>query len=202
MRVIKRLAPMLFTAVLLVGSGAFTPAEALLASHDCSFCHDFHGNPGYSTLLIAENSELVCLSCHTVDINSTKSAAVHNPLGLASNQSGYITCRECHDAHSSRASNVKMVGYKRDAQNWSANFTAPGIRKELPLTRADLRLEAEFRAQPPKPAGDREQTTGNFRCRLDDARQLLDLARRDLQIYNRFRSHWFPDLSGFARCGG
>lgn len=134
MRVIKRLAPMLFTAVLLVGSGAFTPAEALLASHDCSYCHDFHGNPGYSTLLIAENSELVCLSCHTVDINSTKSAAVHNPGGLASDQPGYITCRECHDAHSSSGSNVKMVGYKRDAQNWSANFTAPGVRKELPST--------------------------------------------------------------------
>ncbi len=110
------------------------PAQALLENHDCSFCHDFHGGPGYSALLTAVSSELVCLTCHTVDINTTKSAQVHNPLGLSSNQPGYITCRECHDAHDNQGGNVKMVGYKRDAQNWGASFIAPGIRKELPST--------------------------------------------------------------------
>ncbi len=134
MQSVKILMIMSFAAVFLFFSGPFDRAEALLEAHECSFCHDFHGNPGYSGLLIAENSELVCLSCHTVSINDTAAAEVHNPVGLASDQPGYITCRECHDAHSSSASNVKMVGYKRDAQNWSESFTAPGIRKELPST--------------------------------------------------------------------
>lgn len=134
MKSTRIIAIMFFAVTLLLCSSSFGPAQALLANHDCSFCHDFHGNPGYSQLLIAENSELVCLSCHTVSINTTSAAEVHNPLGLASDQPGYITCRECHDAHSSSGSNIKMVGYKRDAQNWSESFPAPGIRKELPST--------------------------------------------------------------------
>jgi predicted CXXCH cytochrome family protein len=134
MHEVKRIAVMTFVTVLLMWGGAINSADALLATHDCSFCHNFHGSPGYSGLLIAENSELVCLSCHTVSINSTSAVEVHNPLGLASGDSGYITCRECHDAHDSSASNVKMVGYKHDAQNWSASFTPPAIRKEVPST--------------------------------------------------------------------
>ena len=134
MKSAKIFAVLSFAVVLLLSGGTFDQSQALLADHECSFCHDFHGNPGYSTLLIAENSELVCLSCHTVSINDTAAAEVHNPLALASNQPGYITCRECHDAHSSSGSNIKLVGYKRDAQNWSSSFTIPGIRKELPST--------------------------------------------------------------------
>ena len=134
MKSIKMPVVILFAIVLLCAIGAFDKAQALLADHDCSFCHDFHGNPGYSGLLIAESSELVCLSCHSVSINDTDAAEVHNPNGLASNQSGYITCRECHDAHDNQGGNVKMVGYRRDAENWSSSFTIPGIRKEVPNT--------------------------------------------------------------------
>jgi predicted CXXCH cytochrome family protein len=108
-------------------------AEALLDQHECIFCHDFHGGPGFS-LLSAETSEQVCLSCHTVSINDTSAAEVHNPLLLASTEPGYITCRECHDAHSNRASNIKLMGYRRDGENWGSSFPEPGIRKETPAT--------------------------------------------------------------------
>ena len=83
MKSAKIFAVMSFAVVLLLCGGTFDQSQALLADHECSFCHDFHGNPGYSTLLIAENSELVCLSCHTVSINDTAAAEVHaNPTGL------------------------------------------------------------------------------------------------------------------------
>ncbi|MBW2477811.1 MAG: hypothetical protein JRE63_10870, partial [Deltaproteobacteria bacterium] len=119
---------------LLAAIGFFDRADALLDSHQCTFCHDLHGGPGYETLLPAETSELVCLSCHTVSINDTAAAEVHNPLGLASNQPGYITCRECHDAHSNQSGNIKLVGYKRDGENFWEAITPPAIRKETPAT--------------------------------------------------------------------
>ena len=134
MRSLKIPVVLIFAIVLSCAIGVFDQAQALLADHDCSFCHDFHGNPGYSGLLIAENSELVCLSCHSVSINDTDAAEVHNPNNRASNESGYITCRECHDAHDNQGGNAKMVGYQRDAQNWSSSFTIPGIRKEVTNT--------------------------------------------------------------------
>ena len=134
MKFVKTLTILSVSVFLLLASGSLDRAEALLDSHECTFCHNLHGGPGFETLLTAETSELVCLSCHTVSINDTDSAEVHNPLGLASNQSGYITCRECHDAHSNQGGNIKMVGYRRDGANFFEPVTPPAIRKELPAT--------------------------------------------------------------------
>lgn len=133
MKIKKTLAVLIFASTILLGAGTHDQAEALLADHQCAFCHSLHGGPGYA-LLSAETSELVCLSCHTVSINDTAAAEVHNPLGLASNQSGYVTCRECHDAHSNQGGNIKLVGYRRDGENFFESFAYPAIRKELPAT--------------------------------------------------------------------
>lgn len=124
----------LFTAILvgglfLVANGGMTPAQALLAAHDCSYCHEFHGAITYAGLLKASSSETLCLSCHNVAINDTKAAAVHNPLNLASNQSGYITCRECHNPHDNFGGNIKLIGYKYDPQT-GQRFAVPTIRVE------------------------------------------------------------------------
>jgi len=134
MKFVKTLAIVSVSVFMLLALGSFDRVEALLDSHECTFCHNLHGGPGYETLLTAETSEQVCLSCHTVSINDTAAAEVHNPLGLASNQSGYITCRECHDAHSNQGGNIKLIGYLKDGENWFESFTTPAIRKELPST--------------------------------------------------------------------
>ena len=133
MKSLKTLAVLIFASTILLGTGTHDQAEALLADHQCAFCHSLHGGPGYA-LLSAETSELICLSCHTVSINDTAAAEVHNPLGLASNQSGYVTCRECHDAHSNQGGNIKLVGYRKDGENFFESFAYPAIRKELPAT--------------------------------------------------------------------
>ena len=133
MKSMRTLAVLIFASTILLGTGTHDQAEALLADHQCAFCHSLHGGPGYA-LLSAETSELVCLSCHTVSINDTAAAEVHNPLGLTSNQSGYVTCRECHDAHSNQGGNIKLVGYRRDGENFFESFAYPAIRKELPAT--------------------------------------------------------------------
>ena len=134
MKFVKTIVVLFVSAFLLLASGSLDRAEALLDSHQCTFCHNLHGGPGYETLLAAETSEQVCLSCHTVSINDTVAAEVHNPLGLASNQSGYITCRECHDAHSNQGGNIKLVGYRKDGENFFEPVTPPAVRKELPAT--------------------------------------------------------------------
>jgi predicted CXXCH cytochrome family protein len=127
---------LLTSTILLVGLlvsslAAPRPAQALLASHECSFCHDFHGAPGIDGLLNQVSSELVCLSCHSVSIGSTSAAVVHNPRGLSSSQSGYITCRECHNPHDNIAGNLKLIGYSYDPQNPSVSIADPSIRVEL-----------------------------------------------------------------------
>ena len=131
---LKKIQVMVVAALLVAAGGFFSDAEALLDSHECSFCHNLHGGPGVEGLLSATSSELVCLSCHTVSINDTAAAEVHNPGSLASDALGYITCRECHDGHDNQGGNVKMVGYKRDAENWYQSFTPPAIREEVPAT--------------------------------------------------------------------
>lgn len=107
--------------------------EALIATHDCSFCHDFHGAPSSSGLLKYSSTEVLCLTCHTTINGSTQAASIHNPLNLASNQAGYITCRECHNPHDNIDSNIKLVGYKRDPQT-GQTFSVPTIRVETTVS--------------------------------------------------------------------
>lgn len=119
----------LLLAVVAWISGA-RPAEALLATHDCSFCHDFHGAPSPSGLLKYSSSEVLCLTCHSTINGTTDAAAPHNPRNLPSDQQGYITCRECHNPHDNIGSNIMLVGYKYDPQN-NRSFSVPTIREEL-----------------------------------------------------------------------
>jgi len=125
----------LFAAIVLiltVSIGMMTAqrAEALIATHECSFCHDFHGAISNTGLLKYSSTEVLCLSCHSTIVGSTEAAAVHNPQGLASNQQGYITCRECHNPHDNVDGNIKLVGYKFDPSTLQ-RFTVPTIREEL-----------------------------------------------------------------------
>lgn len=111
------------------------PARAFLADHQCSYCHILHGAPGFS-LLNDVTSEAVCLSCHAVSINDTDAAAVHNPAGVASDEPGYITCRECHSPHDNVINangnpNIKLIGIRYDPVT-GARFNSAVIREELP----------------------------------------------------------------------
>lgn len=126
---------LLLAATFLLAGGLNAPVYALLAGHDCSFCHDLHGAAGSDWLLNDVAVEAVCLSCHAVDIDiDTLAAAVHNPLGRASNQTGYITCRECHDPHDNFINingntNIKLVGIRFDPVT-GQKFTTAKIRQE------------------------------------------------------------------------
>jgi predicted CXXCH cytochrome family protein len=117
--------------LLLVG-GTLIPALA----HECAYCHSVHGAPA-GGLLKYSSTEVLCLSCHSVAINDTKAAAVHNPLNKNSDELGYITCRECHTPHSSISGNIKRVGYSYDPlynRSFGVATTPPRpvIRVELP----------------------------------------------------------------------
>lgn len=138
------------------------PAGALLATHDCSFCHDFHGAPSYSGLLKYSSTEVLCLTCHAVAINGTDAAAVHNPYALASDQPGYITCRECHDPHDNYVNangtdNIKLVGIRFDpatgqrfatavirAERIAANGGLGAYREVIFADRTDFNIDGTF----------------------------------------------------------
>lgn len=113
------------------------PARAIIAAHssfNCG-CHSFHSSNG-ENLLIALSSELTCLSCHG-PLGTATEVTIHNPLGLTPGQQGYITCRECHNAHDNFGANVKLVGYDWDPvvdPTKATGFTTPTIRAELSTT--------------------------------------------------------------------
>jgi len=135
MTTLRRVSGILAAAALCLAGGLFCPAQALLADHDCAFCHILHGAPGFD-LLNQVTVEAVCLSCHAVSINDTAAAAVHNPAGVASDQPGYITCRECHDHHDNYINangnpNIMLIGIRKDPVT-GEQFNAAVIREELP----------------------------------------------------------------------
>lgn len=137
MLISRPLTAILLAVLLLLGNGASAPVQALLASHDCSYCHNLHGGFSTTALLKYSSTEALCLSCHSVKINDTQAVAVHNPLNLASNQLGYITCRECHDPHDNVGGNIHLVGYKYDPST-GRRFSVPNIREELPTSNPAL----------------------------------------------------------------
>ncbi|MDT8444159.1 MAG: cytochrome c3 family protein [Desulfuromonadales bacterium] len=125
----------LMTATFLMVGGINNKAHALLAQHDCSFCHISHGAPGFS-LLNKTDVEVLCLSCHATANGSTDAAAVHNPAGVLSTEDGYITCRECHDPHDNYVNangnpNIKLIGIRYDPAT-GQRFSSAVIREELP----------------------------------------------------------------------
>lgn len=107
--------------------------QSLIAGHDCNYCHDIHGAPGF-TLLKDAQIESLCLTCHGAGGISTLKAEVH----LNDRNSSYpvfrITCRECHDPHDNGGNwlagvNIKLVGSSQDATGY-ARITTPnsGVR--------------------------------------------------------------------------
>lgn len=108
--------------LLALAAGAFflwpRPARSLIASHECSFCHQLHGAPGFS-LLKNPQIEALCLTCHGPGGPSTLKADVHTNDRNSSFPPFRITCRECHDPHDNRTNwlggtNIKLVGIDVD----------------------------------------------------------------------------------------
>ncbi|TLM65346.1 MAG: hypothetical protein FDZ69_10355 [Deltaproteobacteria bacterium] len=129
MRVTARLLAVAAAAAVFGWIAGAGPAQALLASHDCSFCHDFHGSPSATGLLADVSAEAVCLTCHS-GAGPGPAVAIHNPRGKSSGEQGYITCRECHNPHDNIDGNIMLVGYKYDPQN-NRSFSAATMRVEL-----------------------------------------------------------------------
>ena len=109
-------------------------AKALIAAHQCNYCHAVHGAAG-SALLNDTQAETLCLSCHGPAGISTLKAEVH----LNDRNSVYpafrITCRTCHDPHDNGGnwlggSNIRLTGSRQDATGY-ARITTPnsGVRE-------------------------------------------------------------------------
>ena len=109
-------------------------AQALLPSHQCNFCHNMHGAPGF-TLLNNAQAEALCLTCHGPGGISTLKADVHSNATPRSSYPPFrISCRGCHDPHDNVANwmggrNIKLVGSRQDATGL-AKISTPnsGIR--------------------------------------------------------------------------
>lgn len=89
-------------------------APSLIASHQCSFCHNVHGATG-SPLLSNAQVETLCLTCHGPGGVSALKAEVHKNKTCSSYRPFRITCRQCHNPHDNVASwttgtNIKLVG--------------------------------------------------------------------------------------------
>ncbi len=102
-------------------------AQALLASHQCNYCHNLHGAPGF-TLLNNSQVEALCLTCHGPGGISTLKAEVHQNEVRSSYPAFRITCRECHDPHDNQGNwrggvNIKLVGSRQDATGFAKIVT-------------------------------------------------------------------------------
>lgn len=89
-------------------------AQSLLPSHQCYYCHNMHGAPGF-TLLNNAQVEALCLTCHGPGGISTLKAEVHQNEARSQYPTFRITCRGCHDPHDNLpnwtgGTNIKLVG--------------------------------------------------------------------------------------------
>lgn len=104
------IAVVLGSALLLWPSGA----QSLLPGHQCYYCHNMHGAPGF-TLLANAQVEALCLTCHGPGGISTRKAEVHQNEARSSYPAFRITCRQCHDPHDNLPNwmngiNIELVG--------------------------------------------------------------------------------------------
>jgi predicted CXXCH cytochrome family protein len=85
----------LIFAALLLFSGS---SQALMAKHQCGFCHSLHGS---ATGLVPRsdqiNMEVLCMGCHLTANGGTAAVQPHR------NDGGYpefhVTCTDCHEVH-------------------------------------------------------------------------------------------------------
>ncbi|MDF1579780.1 MAG: cytochrome c3 family protein [Desulfuromonadales bacterium] len=152
MRTLAAQIPRMFLAVIpcvLLVVGLAMPAHALLAAHlnydGCDTCHNLHSGAGGALLDISANPEELCLSCHGPGGISALTVATHNLAGVASTDTGYISCNECHNSHNngeetSRTNldgtyNIKLVGLTLDYNSSPpVSLTSPQIREERVAT--------------------------------------------------------------------
>lgn len=97
----------IFTLIMMT-AGLLTSneAEALLATHQCTFCHSLHGSSSTSSF-VPQNSptniEVLCLGCHLTANGATAAVQPHR-TGESDGAAGftgnyYVTCRDCHNIH-------------------------------------------------------------------------------------------------------
>lgn len=110
-------------------------AASLATVHECNYCHNIHGAPGFSLLSTAQ-VEVLCLTCHGPTGISTLKADVHsNKTPRSSYPDFRISCRGCHDPHDNVASwtgglNIKLIGPRKEALTSYATVSTPnsGVR--------------------------------------------------------------------------
>ena len=117
--------------VLLIGAAIlFWPSQArsLIASHECNYCHNLHGAPGFS-LLSDPQVEALCLTCHGAGGISALKADVHSNNTPKSNYPPFrVSCRGCHNPHDNVANwvggtNIKLVGAVTSTRGYAGIVT-------------------------------------------------------------------------------
>jgi len=143
-------ASILFFALVLLAPAP--EAESLNPNHDCSFCHDTHGAPGFN-LLNNLDVEVLCLTCHGPAGTSTLKAEVHTQDSNTNYAPFSITCTTCHDSHSDRSNylgshnhdtttvpgvNIKLVGQRGpsgtasiDTVEWSGTDYSTSVNVDV-----------------------------------------------------------------------
>jgi len=103
-------------------------AWPLIASHQCSYCHNLHGAAG-AALTNNPQAESLCLTCHGPGGISVMKANVHsNKTPKTSFPAFRVTCRQCHDPHDNVASwttgtNIKLVGAVTSSRGYAQIVT-------------------------------------------------------------------------------
>lgn len=86
--------------VMMAGMLTSNDAEALLPTHQCTFCHSLHGSSSTSSLVPLNsptNLEVLCLGCHLTANGATDPVQPHRTgSGYAE---FYVTCSDCHNIH-------------------------------------------------------------------------------------------------------
>lgn len=93
-------------------------ARSLISSHQCNYCHQIHGAPGFALLKETE-IEVLCMTCHGPGGISTLKADVHQNETRSQYPAFRISCSGCHDPHDNLTnwlgnSNIEIVGTIQD----------------------------------------------------------------------------------------
>lgn len=119
-----------------------SPAQALISSHQCAYCHSVMGASG-STLLNDASVEVLCMSCHVTAIGSVAAAEVHTNGSMTDQAPFRHSCLDCHTPHDNLGNwqggtNIKLIGTKQDGSG-AAKIATPnsGLREVVFESRGD-----------------------------------------------------------------